>query len=469
MTVFLPVLLPLLGALVIVSAGKTLRRCTALLFFAGLLHLLSVIWLGFFPTANSYLKPDAIGYTVLFLVSFLFFCVSFQIRNWLPATLAFEKPAGCSGTMKVKTFTALLCVFLATMSLAALARNFGLLWVAVEATTLASAPLIIFRRTPHSLEAMWKYLLICSVGIGLALFGTMLLGVASHGSHAGLSMELLEEYSSKMNVPWFKAAFIFCFAGYGLKMGLAPFHTWLPDAHGEAPAMLSALLSGALLNCAFLGMIRVMGVAPEVLTVFGNNFFIVFGMISLVIAAIFIVRQRDFKRMLAYSSVEHMGLLALLWGLKLENVVYIHMIGHSLNKMVLFLLAGNILIAYNTHQIKDVTGMFSRLPKTALLWMTALLFICGTPPSPLFVSELLLVRGAGLYLGGAVLLLLFVIFCGMMYNAMGMCMGKDISAPLRPADEAAEKLNFIPALVLILLLVIGCALIGQLALHAQLL
>ena len=145
------------------------------------------------------------------------------------------------------------------------------------------------------------------------------------------------------------------------------------------------------------------------------------------------------------------------------------MIGHSLNKMVLFLLAGNILIAYNTQQIKDVTGMFSRLPKTALLWMTALLFICGTPPSPLFVSELLLVRGAGLYLGGAVLLLLFVIFCGMMYNAMGMCMGKDISAPLRPADEAAEKLNFIPALVLILLLVIGCALIGQLALHAQLL
>ncbi|MBQ8753500.1 MAG: hypothetical protein IJZ19_00545 [Lentisphaeria bacterium] len=456
MSVFLPVAIPVLGALLIISSGRSVKRCAWMLAATGTLHLLSVLLLIFHPSVNEYLGADAMGYVVLTLASILFFCVSWHICKWMPATLEFEGDK----TMSPRVFASLFAVFLATMSLTALARNFGLLWVAVEATTLASAPLIIFRKTPHSLEAMWKYLLICSVGIGLALFGTMLLGVASYGSHAGLNMKLLTEYSGKMNEPWFRAAFIFCFAGYGLKMGLAPFHTWLPDAHGEAPAMLSALLSGALLNCAFLGMIRIAGVAPEALNGFCNNFFVVFGMISLTVAAVFIVRQRDFKRMLAYSSVEHMGLLALLWGLGLDQIAVIHMAGHSLNKMTLFLLAGSILVAYKTHHVKDVCCMFGRIPKTALFWLVGVLFICGTPPSPLFISELFLVRGAGLWLGGAILLLLFVIFCGMTANVLKMCMGEPSAAEEnQTADKAAEGLLFIPALVIVLLTVGGCLLL----------
>ena len=259
MSVFLPIIIPFAGAIVILSYGSTMKRCTRLLFATGILHLLSVLLLLTAGEVNEYLGADPMGFLVLFLASFLFFCVSRHIGSWFPATVEFEG----GNTMSPKMFTALLTVFLGTMSLVALSRNFGLLWIAVEATTLASAPLIIFRRSANSLEAMWKYLLICSVGIGLALFGTMLLGVSASGLHAGLSMKMLAQHQNDLNHQWFRAAFIFCFAGYGLKMGLVPFHTWLPDAHGEAPAMLSALLSGALLNCAFLGMIRVAGIAPE--------------------------------------------------------------------------------------------------------------------------------------------------------------------------------------------------------------
>ena len=464
MSVFLPAIIPFLGALIILAQGKSVSRCTGLLFGTGGLHLLSVVWLYFQPEANSYLGADALGFLVLFLASLLFFCIAWHIRSWMPATLKFEGER----TMPPRVFSALLPVFLGTMSLVALSRNFGLLWIAVEATTLASAPLIIFRRSANSVEAMWKYLLICSVGIGLALFGTMLLGVASHGSHAGLSMELLKQSREQMDLRWFRAAFIFCFAGYGLKMGLAPFHTWLPDAHGEAPAMLSALLSGALLNCALLGMVRVMEIAPVELESFCRSFFVVFGMISLIVAAVFIVRQHDFKRMLAYSSVEHMGLLALLIGVGLPHVVCIHMVGHSLNKMVLFLLSGNILIAYRTHHVREVSGMFSRIPKTAILWLTGVLLICGTPPSPLFISEFWLVREAGPWLGGAVLLLLFVIFCGMSSNVLKMCMGEDPEAEkYRAAGEGAEKLCFIPAFVTVLLIVAGCAMIRMLGISGM--
>ena len=459
MTVFLPVAIPLLGALVIISWGSSVTRCTRLLAVTGMLHTLSTALLFFYPASNEYIGADGMGYLVLALASILFFFVSWHIRSWLPATLEFEGDK----TMSPRVFASLFSAFLATMSLVALAKNFGLLWVAVEATTLASAPLVIFRRTPQSLEAMWKYLLICSVGIGLALFGTMLLGVASYGSHAGLDMELLAQYRDKMDPQWFRMAFIFCFAGYGLKMGLAPFHTWLPDAHGAAPAVEPALLSGALLNCAFLGMIRVAGVAPVALNGFCSSFFVVFGMISLVVAAIFIIRQHDFKRMLAYSSVEHMGLLSLMWGLGLWQVAELHMIGHSLNKMTLFLLSGSIIIAYRTNLVKGVSGMFGRIPKTAVLWMIGIFLICGTPPSPLFISEFLLVRGAGIWLGGAILLLLFVIFCGMSANVLKMCMGDNDNEPeFQAGNEAAEKLSLIPAFVVGLLLTSGCVLLYML-------
>jgi hydrogenase-4 component F len=343
--------------------------------------------------------------------------------------------------------------FLSSMTLVASSRNFGLLWVAMEATTLASAPLIIFKRTGDSLEAMWKYLLLCSLGIGLALFGTMLLSAALP---AGTSLAF--DAVKNADPQWFNAAFVFCFAGYGLKTGLAPFHSWLPDAHSEAPAPVSALLSGSLLNCALLGLVNIRNAAPENLGKFCNGFFICFGIISLIIAAFFIIKQKDFKRMLAYSSVEHMGLIALMIGFECGLLVYLHMAFHSLTKMLLFLTAGNILLACGTRKIEAVSGIFTRLPRNGLLWMTGMLLICGTPPSPLFFTELVLVKQAGLLWGGVILVLLLVIFCAMADIVIKMCMGKAAEPEFPVIDRSAEKLAGMPLLVLSFIILSGVVL-----------
>ena len=203
------------------------------------------------------------------------------------------------------------------MTLVTVSHHFGLMWVGVEATTLASAPLIYFHRQHRSLEATWKYLLICSVGIALALLGNFFLAVAAGRAGRQLDGPLsLSDLSGRCRigliVSWLKAAFLFFLVGYGTKMGLAPLHTWLPDAHSEAPSVVSALLSGALLNCAFLAILRVHRFAPPPgEAAFSQGLLVFFGLISMGVAAMFILGQADFKRMLAYSSVEHMGILAL--------------------------------------------------------------------------------------------------------------------------------------------------------------
>jgi formate hydrogenlyase subunit 3/multisubunit Na+/H+ antiporter MnhD subunit len=188
------------------------------------------------------------------------------------------------------------------------------MWAAIEATTLASAPLIYFYRKKSALEATWKYLLICSVGIALALLGTFFLGIAASGTGDGappLVLDALQSAAPHMARPWLKVAFIVALIGYGTKMGLAPMHTWLPDAHSQAPSPVSALLSGALLNCAFLGVLRFYQVVlASGDAAFARTLLLVFGFISIGLAAAFMIGQRDYKRLFAYSSVENMGILA---------------------------------------------------------------------------------------------------------------------------------------------------------------
>ncbi len=463
MTLWFPILLPALTAPVILFAGRrSSLAARVLLLLAALLHAACVIALYRLdgPVDSGYLGVDSLGLWVVSITSVLFLCVSVHAFFWLPMARRFEGGGDGRSLMRENLFCAILPCFLSTMTLVALSRNFGLLWVAVEATTLASAPLICFHRSAGSLEAMWKYLLICSVGIGLALFGTLMLGVAirpPEGVAPGLGFAVLGSGFNTVNPAWFKAAFIFCFAGYGLKMGLAPFHTWLPDAHSEAPSMVSVLLSGALLNCSFLGIVRVLGVAPAELRGFCNGYLVTFGVLSLAVAALFIIRQGDYKRMLAYSSVEHMGLLAIFFGLGEEVIGLVHMGVHSLTKMMLFLIAGNILMACGTRRVEKISGLFERMPRTAWLWVAGLFLICGTPPSPLFVTELLLVRRAGWWLGGAILILLFAVFCGMSVIVFRMVGGRAApeSGESREAAYAAEKLAWLPGMLAVLLLVWG--------------
>ena len=326
-----------------------------------------------------------------------------------------------------RTYYVCLCAFFGAMLFALLAPSLPLMWVAVELTTLVSAPLIAYHRSRGALEAMWKYLLICSIGIGLALFGTMLV------MHA---VELQEKGVAEGCRMWFKVGFVFILAGYGTKTGLAPFHTWLPDAHSEAPAPVSALLSGALLNCSFFAIARFRVIMPAEIAGFCDAAMIFFGILSVAVAAVFMVRQTDFKRLLAYSSVEHMGLIVILFALFMRTpadllllALFAHIVFHSLTKTMLFQTAGNLLLAFGTRAIASVQGLGVSMKGHAALWLAGVLFICGMPPSVLFLTELGLVVRAPVWMSALVLALLFVVFAAMMKVALAMTMGEPVARP----------------------------------------
>jgi hydrogenase-4 component F len=317
----------------------------------------------------------------------------------------------------------------------------------VEATTLASAPLIYFHRHHRSLEATWKYLLICSVGIALALLGNFFLAVAASGHGDGavrLVLPDLVRRAGTLDAAWLKAAFLLFLVGYGTKMGLAPLHTWLPDAHSEAPSVVSALLSGALLNCALLGIVRAQQVcAAAGQAAFGQGLLVGFGLLSMAVAAVFIPGQRDYKRMLAYSSVEHMGILTLGIGLGGQGVFggMLHAVNHSLTKAALFLVAGNILAEYRTKSTSDVRGVLRILPVSGILWVAGFFAITGSPPFGCFLSEFTILKAAldqgRALVAVAYLALLAVIFVGMATAVLGMAQGP---APVGHAAGRREQL-----------------------------
>lgn len=328
-------------------------------------------------------------------------------------------------------FTGCLLLFLAAMTAVAASRHMGLLWAAVEATTLLSAPLIYFHRHKRSLEATWKYLLICSVGIALALMGNLFLGAAGLKTGAGLDIGRLFYFAGSLEKPLLQAAFLFLFVGYGTKMGLAPFHTWLPDAHSEAPAVVSALLSGALLNCAFLGLLRTASVCGAAgLADFTSGIFLLFGLFSVVTAALFMLGQRDYKRMLAYSSIEHMGILSMGAGLGPAGLFasLLGAVSHSLVKAGLFFTSGNVLAAEKTKRISEVRGLWRRAPGVAFLWLAGFFLITGLPPSGVFLAKFLVLReamAAGHYwLAAAFLFFLALLFTGMARVFIGMTFGE---------------------------------------------
>lgn len=395
------------------------------------------------PVWDGRLLLDAPGLLFLSITSTLFLVVSvytlgyFQREDW-GRRQDFQEGFLFTNARE-PTFTCCLLLFLGMMTLVTVSQHFGLLWVAVEATTLTSAPLIYFHRHRRSLEATWKYIMICSVGIALALLGNFFLAVASTlGEHENVPMlvSTLTERASILHVPWLKAAFLFLLVGYGTKQGLAPLHTWLPDAHSESPSVISALLSGALLNCAFLAILRILqvcnaaGEGP-----FARKLLLGFGLFSMLIAAAFILRQTDFKRMLAYSSVEHMGILSLAVGLGADGTfgAMLHAVNHSLTKGMLFLVAGNILTAYRSKSTREVRGVMRMLPISGTLWVAGFLAITGSPPFGPFLSELVILKSA-LDQGQAIVAVLYmlflcVIFIGMASVVLRMVQGEPAGLP----------------------------------------
>ena len=390
------------------------------------------------PAWSGWLALDPAGHLFLTCASVLFLAASIYGLGYLRAESELPRKRDIQTLLIFSNapealFIGCLQLFLFSMTLVCVAQHFGILWVAIEATTLASAPLIYFHRHPRSLEATWKYLLVCSVGIALALLGNLFLGVAA--AKAGepridLELSVLLRAAPTMHLEWVHAAFVLLLVGYGTKMGLAPLHTWLPDAHSESPSLVSALLSGALLNCAFLGILR----AVQVCEAAGagdaaREMLIVLGLGSMAVAAALILGQADYKRMLAYSSVEHVGIMALGVGLGGVGVfgAMLHAVNHSVTKAMLFLVSGNIVAVYRTKEVRSVTGMLRVQPWTGVLWAIGLLAITGTPPFSMFVSELTVLQaalGAERWTIAAVyLVLLAVIFVGMSTAMLRMVQG----------------------------------------------
>ncbi|WP_418790847.1 hydrogenase 4 subunit F [Phosphitispora sp. TUW77] len=326
-------------------------------------------------------------------------------------------------------------IFIFTMFLVVVVNNLGVMWVAIEGTTLASALLVGYYDKKSSLEAAWKYIIICTVGIVFALFGTILLYYAAipllgEGSGA-LNWKSLILAADKLDPKLIKLAFIFILVGYGTKAGLAPMHTWLPDAHSQAPSPVSAMLSGVLLNCALYGIIRFhLIVSGSVGPNFSSNLLLIFGLFSIAVSLPFIIVQHDLKRLLAYSSIEHIGIITAAIGLGGKLGLYgafLHMFNHAMTKTSLFFAAGNITQKYKTKKIAKIKGVIKVMPITGTAMVIGGLAIAGAPPFSIFLSEFSILSSGfaqGRYMAaGLMLVFITLVFAGIVYAVSGMALG----------------------------------------------
>ena len=403
---------------------------------------------------GGWLALDPLSRVTLPLVSVLFLACAGYVPTYLRQRV--EQPN--------RLFCGALLGFLAMMSLIILSQHLGLLWVALEATTLMSAPLLYFNQNPRSLEAMWKYLLIGAVGIALALLGSFFLAYASlhTGHHASLLLADLVRDAPALSRPWLHTAFVVLLVGYGTKMGLAPMHTWKPDAYGEAPGVVGALLAGGLTSCAFLGLLRfyqICAAAGE--GAFARELMVGIGLLSMAVAGVFMARQRDYKRMLAYSSVEHMGILVLgmgIGGLAAFGAL-LHLVNNALTKGVMFMAAANIHRAYGSKTTDTVSGALRRVPASGALFLGGFFAVTGSPPFGPFLSEFTILRGAigaeRYGLAAAFLALLFVVFVGMGATVLAVVQGTPrATVAATPYRDSAGSVG--PALGLLLaVLVLG--------------
>jgi len=320
--------------------------------------------------------------------------------------------------------------------------------------------LINFVKTRQSIEATWKFLMICLVGIALALLGTYFLAVAGIDNVQSLFIDKLLTHARELSLPWFKMSVIFLLIGCGTKMGLAPMHTWLPDAHSQAPSPVSALLSGCLLNCAFLSILRVGQVCHAAgQTPFFSSMLILLGTISLGVAYVFILGQEDYKRMFAYSSVEHMGILAIAIGLGPIGIygALLHMINNAFTKGIAFLTTGNLYKQYHSKKVSDVRGVLRSYPVTGIFLLAAFLAVSGVPPFGTFISELIILYAAVIghhyWVAFFYCLFLALIFIGVADIILKMTQGAPIHQPVSPSPKESWSM-ILPILFLIVIVFI---------------
>jgi hydrogenase-4 component F len=401
---------------------------------------------------NGWLLLDPIGRVVLGFTTVLFTACAVYVPGYLAQHP--ERPN--------RIFCACVLAFMGVLTLITEAHHLGLMWVAMEASTLTAAPLLYFNRNPRSLEATWKYLLVGSVGIALALLGSFFLGYAAlyTGREPSLLVADLVRNAPQMSRSWLHAAFVVLLVGYGTKMGLAPMHTWKPDAYGEAPGITGTLLAGGLTSGAFLAILRVYRICTAAGEAqFARKPLIAPGLVSMLVAGVFMARQKDYKRMLAYSSVEHMGILVLGIGIGGSAVfgAMLHLLNNGLTKGVLFLSAANIHRAFGSKSTDQVTGALRRVPISAALLLAGFFAITGSPPFGPFLSEFTILNAAvssGQFAVAALfLLMLIIVFIGMGATVLAVVQGDPGPLPAKPfARESA--LTVAPGICLLALVLL---------------
>jgi len=339
-------------------------------------------------------------------------------------------------------------------------NNLGLLWMAIEATTLSSAFLVYFDRTKHAIEATWKYLIICSVGIALALLGTVFIFASSqHGALAegSLNLSQLLAYAPQLNYPLLRLGFIFILLGFGTKAGIFPLHSWLPDAHSEAPAPASAMLSGALLNCALYGIWRI----ANIMSASGHQIYItelavIMGAVTVMAAALFLIRQHSFKRMWAYSSIENVGIMLIAIGLGSQALFFMQALNHSLAKVALFLLSGNIVQASGAKRLHQLHGIMKSSPLWGCLLTVGTFAVMGLPPFGSFVSEMLILSNSATS-GRWILVTTLVAALAIAFVAVSTHVGRILFGGPKPNFAAFQpvRASVVPGILLVGSLFLG--------------
>ena len=433
-------MVPILGPLVaaVLAALLGWRRLTAsVTVLAALSVLVSASAIGLRVGSGAQfgiwrvLRADALSVTMLIVIGTVGTLATWASIGYINAELAH----GHTNRKGANLYGVLVPVFLSAMALAVLANNIGVMWVAIEATTVATAFLVGHRRTRPALEATWKYVVICSVGIALAFLGTVLLYFAS--LHAGASSEtaldfdVLLHYAPQLDPAVTRLAAGLLLLGYGAKAGLVPFHTWLADAHSQSPAPVSALMSGVLLSVAFSALLRMKSVVDLALgTGFMRTGLLIVGLLTVLVAASLLVVQTDFKRMLAYSSMENMGLVAVAAAAGTELAIaalLLHVLAHGIGKALVFLAAGQLQAAHDSTAIGDVTGVLARSRLIGTSFAVGLVILLGLPPFAMFASELSISRAlAGAHLEwalGLALLFMVVAFAALVRNGARMLLG----------------------------------------------
>ncbi len=422
---------PLIGSiLLLIFKSRNIAR--PLLFLYSISYFLTSIYLCYCIHSNIkiggllkiYFAVDPLNIVFLLILSIVFLAVSIYNDGYVKVSDMKKS--------KLSYYSIGILLFIFSMTGTILSTNMALSWVFIEATTLTSAYLVYFERTKQSIEAAWKYVFICSIGISLGFVGIILLTIATADINSLFFSELYN-HSAYINKTWLNLAFVFFLIGIGTKVGLAPVHSYLPETLSVSPAPISALLSAVLHNAAFLLIIRFFHITVLAgNSGYGRTLMIAMGVMSLFVTAVYIFTVKNYKRMLAYSSIENMGIIAL--GIALGGTAIIaamiHLVFHSLIKTSFFLTAGNIFKIFKTKRTNEVHSIIKRDKLTGWLWIACFIGIAGIPPSPLFVSEFLMVKemisSRHFLLMAVFLILLTIIIFGMAKRIIYMSCGKDI-------------------------------------------